>query len=63
MPAWRVDSKVFNVVPPKVEYSLTALGETFVEPFRTLYSWAQENASALDRLEDNQRKSGVSAEV
>ncbi|MBJ6722813.1 MAG: winged helix-turn-helix transcriptional regulator [Brucella sp.] len=54
---------MFNVVPPKVEYSLTALGETFVEPFRTLYSWAQENASALDRLEDNQRKSGVSPEV
>jgi len=52
--------KVFNVVPPKVEYSLTGLGETFVEPLKTLYDWAQTHASALDELEGNLLRNGVS---
>ncbi len=55
-----VRRKVFNVVPPKVEYSLTGLGETFVEPLKTLYDWAQTHASALDELEGNLRRNGVS---
>lgn len=45
--------QVFHVVPPKVVYSLTPLGETFVEPLKTLYGWAQANAPALDELEHN----------
>lgn len=55
-----VRRKVFNVVPPKVEYSLTDLGVTFVEPLRTLYDWAKDNALALDELEENLRRNGVS---
>lgn len=55
-----VRRKVFNVVPPKVEYSLTELGETFVEPLKTLYDWAKDNASALDELEGNLRRNGAS---
>lgn len=43
----------FDVVPPKVEYSLTALGETFIEPLRALYSSAKKRA-ALDELDRNQ---------
>ncbi|GLS33612.1 transcriptional regulator, HxlR family [Mesorhizobium albiziae] len=49
-----VKRKVFDVVPPKVEYSLTALGETFIEPLRALYTWAENNAAALDELDRNQ---------
>ncbi|MDO7218866.1 winged helix-turn-helix transcriptional regulator [Acinetobacter nosocomialis] len=48
---------VFNVVPPKVEYSLTPLGEIFIEPLKTLYDWAAKNADALDKLELNMQKS------
>ncbi|MET0576332.1 MAG: hypothetical protein ABWZ83_10790 [Mesorhizobium sp.] len=40
-------------MPPKVEYSLTALGETFIEPLRALYSSAKKRA-ALDELDRNQ---------
>lgn len=48
-----VRREVFNVVPPKVEYSLTPLGETFMEPLRALYDWAASNGEALDELERN----------
>ncbi|UVJ46425.1 helix-turn-helix transcriptional regulator [Pseudomonas sp. LS1212] len=48
-----VKREVFNVVPPKVEYSLTPLGETFVEPLQALYNWAARNSAALDELERN----------
>ncbi len=49
-----VRRNVFDVVPPKVEYSLTELGQTFVEPLRALYDWAETNSSALDELDRNQ---------
>lgn len=52
-----VNRKVFNVVPPKVEYSLTALGDTFLEPLMALYDWAADNSTALDELESNQLNS------
>ncbi|SDO45198.1 transcriptional regulator, HxlR family [Pseudomonas jinjuensis] len=48
-----VRREVFNVVPPKVEYSLTEFGETFVEPLHALYDWAARNSAALDQLERN----------
>ncbi|WP_323807398.1 helix-turn-helix domain-containing protein [Acinetobacter piscicola] len=48
-----VHREVFNVVPPKVEYSLTPLGKTFIEPLQALYDWAANNAAALDELEKN----------
>lgn len=48
-----VNREVFNVVPPKVEYSLSPLGKTFVEPLQALYDWAARNSEALDELERN----------
>lgn len=48
-----VKREVFNVVPPKVEYSLTSLGETFIEPLQALYDWAATNSAALDELQKN----------
>src|SRR5476649_2908929 len=35
-----VERKVFQVVPPMVEYSLTERGQRFVEPLLALYDWA-----------------------
>ncbi|MEB6666845.1 helix-turn-helix transcriptional regulator [Acinetobacter vivianii] len=52
-----VHRDVFNVVPPKVEYSLTPLGKVFIEPLQALYDWAAKNADALDKLEFNMQKS------
>jgi DNA-binding HxlR family transcriptional regulator len=43
-----VQRKVYPVVPPMVEYSLTGLGETLVPPLKTLCDWASEH---LDEVE------------
>jgi DNA-binding HxlR family transcriptional regulator len=36
-----VQREVYPMVPPMVEYSLTPLGETLVEPLKTLCTWAK----------------------
>lgn len=38
-----VQRKVYPVVPPMVEYSLTPLGKTLVEPLKALCNWAMEH--------------------
>ncbi len=52
-----VERKVFQVVPPMVEYSLTNFGERFVEPLMALYDWAVTNADLLDELQRNREQS------
>ncbi len=36
-----VGRKVYPVVPPKVEYCLTELGETLVNPLKMLCEWSE----------------------
>jgi DNA-binding HxlR family transcriptional regulator len=36
--------------PPAVEYRLTELGRRLLEPTEMLYTWARENADALDQM-------------
>ena len=50
-----VSRQVWQVVPPKVEYSLTALGHTFAQPIEQMYQWGQENQAALDGIENRAR--------
>ena len=38
---------VYPVIPPRVEYSLTALGRTLIEPLRALSRWSQEHLSEV----------------
>ena len=38
---------VFAEVPPRVEYALTPLGGTLIEPLQGLSRWALEHASAV----------------
>jgi len=42
---------VYQVVPPKVDYRLTSLGQIFAEPIEQLYQWGLENQQALDEME------------
>lgn len=42
-----VERKVYAEVPPRVEYSLTPLGQTLVPVLEQLESWAQEHADEL----------------
>ena len=48
-----VERKVYPTVPPMVEYSLTPLGETLVEPLTVICHWAEDHlhevASARSR--------------
>lgn len=50
-----VSRQVWQVVPPKVEYSLTALGLTFAQPIEQMYQWGLENQAALDEMENHAR--------
>jgi DNA-binding HxlR family transcriptional regulator len=45
-----VDRKVYPVVPPMVEYSLTPLGKTLVPPLRTLCDWASEHFHEVNAI-------------
>ena len=42
-----VERKVYPVVPPKTEYSLTALGRRIHEPISMLCQWASEHEKDL----------------
>ncbi|MFB4390406.1 MULTISPECIES: winged helix-turn-helix transcriptional regulator [unclassified Pseudomonas] len=57
-----INRKVFEVVPPMVEYSLTDLGQSFVEPLLALYRWAEDNSALLDKLEQNRKAAAVPQE-
>src|SRR5689334_20551060 len=42
-----VERTVHPVVPPKVEYSLTRLGRTLIEPLHALCRWSEKHLSEL----------------
>ncbi|MGC1306996.1 MAG: helix-turn-helix domain-containing protein [Phormidesmis sp.] len=43
-----VARKVYPIVPPKVEYSITPLGETLNEVLRALCDWSRENFEQVE---------------
>ena len=45
-----VSRHVQEIMPPAVEYRLTALGQRFVAPVEMLYAWGRDNADALDAM-------------
>src|SRR3954447_14177390 len=51
-----LDRKVYPVVPPMVEYSLTPLGKRFLEPMEMLDEWARRNDDAVQRLKKRRKK-------
>ena len=42
-----VKRTVYPEVPPRVEYSLTELGTTLIEPLAVLRDWAQQNIAKV----------------
>jgi DNA-binding HxlR family transcriptional regulator len=65
-----VQRVVYPVVPPVVEYSLTPLGQTLIEPMKALSTWAyghlQEVAQArttYDQRDHTQLQVGVASLV
>lgn len=44
-----VSRKVYPEVPPRVEYSLTKLGESFLSPMNNVINWILDNKDNLFR--------------
>ena len=57
-----IDRKIYPVVPPRVEYSLTPMGRLFIEPIEMLYAWAAKNDDALSKLKRRRKKQTASKE-
>ncbi|MGI8690474.1 MAG: winged helix-turn-helix transcriptional regulator [Thermomicrobiales bacterium] len=43
-----VRRRVYAVVPPKVEYTLTPLGETLIEPLTAICRWSEQYLPQVD---------------
>ena len=56
-----VDRKVYPVVPPRVEYSLSRLGRTLIEPLRGLCRWSEKHLAELqaNRARAKAKRDGV----
>lgn len=55
-----VEREIFPEVPPRVEYSLTELGVSFVQPVAVLYQWAQEHKDELVRIRSRNARRALS---
>jgi DNA-binding HxlR family transcriptional regulator len=45
-----IERTVYPVVPPRVEYRLTELGESINEPLQHLCEWTADHGKALERV-------------
>ncbi len=50
-----VERQVYPVIPPKVEYSLTPLGRTLIEPLRAICKWAEGHLVELEQARSRYR--------
>ena len=48
-----VNRTYYPTIPPKVEYTLTAMGESFRRPVSALGHWALENLAAIDAARES----------
>jgi DNA-binding HxlR family transcriptional regulator len=55
-----VTRTVFPTIPPRVDYALTELGRSLLDPVAALGDWALENHAKIERarLRFDQRKAG-----
>lgn len=54
-----VDRRSYAEAPPRVEYSLTALGETLQEPIRMLTEWARTHGEAVVDFQESQEEANA----
>ena len=53
-----VKRKVYPVVPPMVEYSLTPLGSSLIEPLEAICSWAEKHMPELEAARGRGKRKG-----
>jgi DNA-binding HxlR family transcriptional regulator len=51
-----VDRTVYEHIPPRTEYTLTAKGERIHEPIAAICRWAMKNDSLLEQIERTRKK-------
>jgi DNA-binding HxlR family transcriptional regulator len=51
-----VNRKVYPVVPPMVEYSLTPLGRSLIEPLEAICRWAEEHLPELEAARERAQR-------
>lgn len=56
-----VTRTVFPTIPPRVDYALTALGETLLEPIQGLAEWAAANRFSIQAARDRFDTAGAKA--
>lgn len=44
-----VKRTAYPTIPPKVEYELTVLGHSLIEPLRSLSGWAMQNRAVIEQ--------------
>jgi DNA-binding HxlR family transcriptional regulator len=47
-----VTRTAYPTIPPRVDYELTKLGRTLLEPIQALAEWAEENRTNIQRSRD-----------
>src|SRR5262245_1331654 len=47
-----VERQAYAEAPPRVEYSLTPLGSTLIEPIRMLTDWARDHGEAIVNFQE-----------
>src|SRR5204863_2882108 len=52
-----VGRQVYAVVPPRVEYTLTPLGKTLLDPLRSICRWAESHLPQVRMARDAARRS------
>ena len=58
-----IERRVYPVVPPRVEYSLTPLGETLVGPLTALRDWAVHHRDEVDAARERRSEAGAEVEA
>ncbi|NCD68356.1 winged helix-turn-helix transcriptional regulator [Mucilaginibacter agri] len=53
--------KMYAQIPPKVEYSLTELGQSLVPPLMSLYEWANVSMPAIKASRERHQKQDLVA--
>jgi DNA-binding HxlR family transcriptional regulator len=47
-----VTRTIFPTIPPRVDYQLTKMGRTLLEPISLLAEWSEENRTAIQEARD-----------
>jgi len=56
-----VQRKVYPEVPPKVEYALSKLGRTLIEPLQAICRWSEKHLSELEANRERAKTKAASA--